>query len=123
MIAMMGKAKEAEASSKQFRSMMEQGEFALLAAILEQARMDIDYGYRDYLKKNTNGEESQRKLSAIKARVWISEDPVRPYGEWSFPWVCEYLGLDALKVRQAILDSVAAKHNGGKSKCKKQSSR
>ena len=85
--------------SQQFKQVREKGEFELIAAIIDQARNDIAYSKRAITRRSRNGHASASVVNARKARAWFDEEPSPTAGEWSFPWCCEVLGVDPVKLR------------------------
>ena len=125
MLPMRKVAEVAGACSQQFKAHKEHGEFELVAAIIDQARQDIEFARKPALKHNGNGHKSARAVHALQAEAWVNEYPTQTAGEWSFPWCCEVLGLNPLKVRTEILMAIKPiKHKGkeaSRGRCRKQS--
>lgn len=68
----------------------------LLAAILERA-------IRDYIVESADsGAENARR----NARKWlcVNRTSPMPKGPWSFKWVCDHLDLDAIEIREKIVE-------------------
>lgn len=111
--------------SAQYSLLCEHGEFELVAAIIDQARQDIEYSRRPRLKRFKNGHANARVVHAQQATAWLNERPTPTAGEWSFPWCCEVLGLDPLRVRTEILSAPAKPTNRGgggpRGRCRKRS--
>jgi hypothetical protein len=111
--------------SQQFRQFREHGEFELVAAIIDQARQDIEYARKPAIKHNGNGHKSARVVYAQQAEAWMNEEATQTAGEWSFPWCCEVLGLNPMKVRtEMLMATKTIKHKGkeaSRGRCRKQS--
>lgn len=74
------------------------GEHALWRAVFAQALEDLRGG------PQLNREKSRKRTQMIaEARAWMTDRSWTGVG--SFPWVCEVLGLDAVAVRAALVDS------------------
>ena len=118
-------APEVGTCSTQFRQFMEHGEFELVAAIIDQARQDIEYARKTTLKHNGNGHKSARAVYAEQAKAWMNEEATQTAGEWSFPWCCEVLGVNPMKVRTEMLMAIKPIRQKGKEasrgRCRKQS--
>lgn len=118
-------APEVGACSTQFSQFREHGEFELVAAIIDQARQDIEFARKPAIKHNGNGHKSARAVHALQAEAWVNEEVTQTAGDWSFPWCCEVLGLNPMKVRTEILMAIKPIKQKGKEasrgRCRKQS--
>ena len=124
MLPMRKVAEVAGACSQQFRAHKEHGEFELVAAIIDQARQDIEFARRPH-KAFRSGVVPARLVYAQQATAWINEEVTQTAGEWSFPWCCEVLGVNPMKVRTEMLMATKPIKRKGKEasrgRCRKQS--
>jgi hypothetical protein len=91
---------QTETCSAQFDKCRRHHSYELVAAVVEQALLDIDEGI---VPSNRLKESIRRTAHAEQAANWISERPVQPLVPWTFPWCCEVLGFDCHSIRRGML--------------------
>ena len=100
---------QTETCSVQFKKQGQHHGFELVAAVVEQALLDIDDGIEpigdlDPIDPMKEIKQLSKRLSnAEQAAHWISERHKQPLTPWSFPWCCEVLGFDAPSIRRGML--------------------
>lgn len=96
--------------SQQSKRVRQHGEFELVAAVIDQARKDIELAKRPPMKPTLVGRRKDcgyrnkwRSTQADQAKSWIRAMPARPLRPWSFVWCCEILGIEPVKLRAQML--------------------
>lgn len=87
--------------SQQSKKLNQHGEFELVAAVVEQARIDLELGKK--MIPSSPERSQHRRNQADQARAWLCAAPRQPIQAWSFVWCCEVLGLCPLATRSRIL--------------------
>jgi hypothetical protein len=91
---------QVETCSAQFDKCRRHHSYELVAAVVEQALLDINDGI---VPVNSLEESIHRVRWAEDAANWILRRPSRPLLPWSFPWCCEVLGFDCPSIRRGML--------------------
>lgn len=89
-----------ETYSGQFDKCRRHHSYELVAAVVEQALLDINEGI---IPVNSLGDSIKKTRWAEHAANWISERAVQPLVPWTFAWCCEVLGFDCASIRRGML--------------------
>lgn len=107
--------------SQRFRKWREHGEMELLAAVIDQARLDIEAG----LKKKAKSRDInfKRRLYFRRAWAWLIQPPDEPIDPWSFVWCCQLLEVCPFELGgQIILNYKNARRRQRRmARCRKRS--
>ena len=106
-------------SSRHYRQWREHGEVELVAAVVDQARLDIEDGLKPTKSKDV---KFKRRLYFERAWAWLKQPPYEPLDPWSFAWCCQVLDMHQNElVRKIISDHDNARRKQRRGRCRKRS--
>ena len=105
--------------SQQHKDYREHGEVELVAAVVDQARLDIEEGYKPTKSKDIR---FKRRLYFERAWAWLKQPHYEPLDPWSFAWCCQILDINQYELAGKIIrDYENSRRRQRRGRCRKRS--